>query len=164
MEELSTILRDKLPRTLSYPVSASFLAQSLRGSIHLDHVAFYFLYESSAQMLLYDPAKSPAERYPVVVLRRGLPAFRVATLTGDLGHHEDTCSILVFPVKARIKNHVLESIREHGVRPMQKWFATASDPSVKQRPLVLVYDESVHRVSAKFAEDWTGDERDRQYR
>jgi hypothetical protein len=163
VEEVSTILRDHLPRILSYPVSASFLSQGLRESATLDHLAFYFLYDSAAQMLLYDPAKSTAERYTVLVLRSGLPALRVTTLTGDLGHHEDTSSILVFPVKARIKNHVLNSVREHGLRPMQKWLAAGSEAPVKQRPLVLVYDESVHRVSAKFADDWTGDERDRQY-
>jgi hypothetical protein len=92
-----------------------------------------------------------------------LPAFRVDTLTGDLAHFEDTCSVLVFPVKARIRPAVTEAIREFGARPLQKWMSAAADPALKQRPLLLSYDEPTQRISAKFAEDWPGDELDRQY-
>jgi hypothetical protein len=160
--EISTILHDKLPRTLNYPVGASFLAESLAGCANLDHVAVYFLYDTAPQIGLYDPAKSPAERYTVMAVRRGLPVLRVPTLTGDLESHEDTASVLVFPVKARLRPRVYDSIREHALRPLQRWFAVTTDLA-KQRALVLMYDEGTQRVTVKFAEDWTGEERDRRY-
>ena len=164
MHELSTILRDKLPRTLAYPVAEGLLASDLHAAANLDHVALYFLYGSSPQALVYDPARSALTHYPVLVLRRGLPSLRVETLTGDLDSYGDTCSILSFPVKARLRPRVAAAIREQGMRPLQKWLTAAADPELKQRPLVLYYDETAQRISARFAEDWTGDERDRQYR
>jgi hypothetical protein len=159
----STILRERLPRTLSYPVTEALLSSAFAGICDLDHLAVYFVYDSSPQLLRYDPVKSTATSYPVLVIRKGLPVFRVPTLTGNLAYFDDTRSVLVFPVKARIRPAVTDAIREQGLRPLQKWLSASADPALKQRPLLLSYDEVAHRIAAKFAEDWPGDELDREY-
>jgi hypothetical protein len=104
-----------------------------------------------------------AQRYPVVALRRGIPKLKVPVLAGDLETNADTRSILVFPVKMRIKQRVTEGLLELGMRPLVRWFSANASPDAPQRSLVLIFDESDQRVSAKFAEDWTGPEVDRKY-
>jgi hypothetical protein len=162
--EVSILLRDRVPsRTIGYPLSAPQINETLKGVVSLDTVALFFLYDSSAQASHYDPSKSMAQRYPVVALRRGIPKLKVPVLAGDLETNPDTRSILVFPVKMRIKQRVTDALLEQGMRPLVRWFAANASPDAAQRSLVLIFDESDQRITAKFAEDWTGPEVDRKY-
>ena len=162
--EVSILLRDRVPsRTIGYPLSAPQVNEALSGVTPLDTVALFFLYDSCAQPSHYDPSKSMSQRYPVVALRRGIPKLKVPVLAGDLETNPDTRSILIFPVKMRIKQRITDSLVELGMRPLVRWFSAKPSPDAPQRPLVLIYDEVDQRVSAKFAEDWTGPEVDRKY-
>jgi len=162
--EVSVLLRDRVPsRTIAYPLAAQQLNQALQGVVPLDSVAVFFLYDSSAQASYYDPAKSPLQRYPVMVLRRGIPKLKVPVLAGDMATNPEVPSILIFPVKARIKPQISDSIRDQGLRPLVRWVSAKTSPEAPQRPLVLIYDEEEQRVSAKFAEEWSGPEVDRRY-
>jgi hypothetical protein len=162
--EISILLRDRVPsRTIGYPISAPQINEALLGVVPLEVVALFFLYDSSAQASHYDPAKSMAQRYPIVALRRGLPKLRVPVLAGDLETNPETRSILVFPVKMRLKQRISEALVELGMRPIARWFTAKSTPEAPQRSLVLIYDEADQRVTAKFAEDWSGPEVDRRY-
>lgn len=158
--EISTILRDRAAtRTIAYPIGGATLSEALADVISLQNLALYYLYDSSPQIGHYDPAKSNAERYPVLVARRGLPTLSVPTLVGDLADNPEARSILIFPVKARIKGRVTESLRDVGLRALRKWMAR----DVPQRDLVLSYDETTHSITPKFAEDWDGTEIERVY-
>ena len=162
--EISILLRDRVPsRTIVYPIGAPHLNRELENVVALKDVALFFLYDSSAQVNYYDPAKSKLERYPILVVRQGLPEVTASVLAGDLAENPDVRSILVFPVKARLKQKVVEAIREQGIRPIVRWFSARPTPGSVQRPLVLIYDEAAQRVTAKFAEDWDGSELDRRY-
>lgn len=163
-DEVSTLLRDRVPsRTIAYPVSAQQINETLRGVVPLDTVALFFLYDSAAQATHYDPAKSEAQRYPILALRRGLPTLKAPILAGDLDQKPETPAILVFPVKARIKPKIAEALRNDGIRPVLRWLTAKPVPGSPQRPLVLVYDETAHRVTAKFAEEWDGAAAERVY-
>jgi len=158
--EISTILRDRAPsRTVAYPIGGATLSEVLADVISLQNLALYYLYDSSPQSGLYDPAKSDAERYPVLVARRGLPVLRVPTMVGDLADNPAARSVLIFPVKARIKGRVTESLRDIGLRALRKWMAR----DVPDRDLVLYYDETTHSITPKFADDWEGPEIERIY-
>ena len=162
--EVSILLRDRVPsRTIGYPLAAPQINETLKGVVPLDTVALFFLYDSCAQPAHYDPSKSMAQRYPVVALRRGIPKLKVPVLAGDLETNAETRSILVFPVKMRIKQRVTEALLELGMRPLVRWFSASTTAEAPQRALVLIFDESDQRVSAKFAEDWTGPDVDRKY-
>ena len=163
-DEISILLRDRVPsRTIVYPVAAQQLNDVLRETVPLDSVGLFFLYDSCAQPSHYDPAKSELQRYPVMALQRGLPSVRVPILAGDLEQRPDAPSILVFPVKARLKQMVLDALRADGIRPVLRWLTAKPVPGSPQRPLVLIYDETTQRVTAKFAEDWDGPERERVF-
>jgi len=163
-EGISTLLRDRIPsRTIAYPTAAPPLNAALEDVFPLGSVALYFLYESSAQVTYYDPAKSTLERYPVLVVRRGLPEVMKPVLAGDLEDDPEARSILVFPVKVRLKQRVADALRKQGMRPLVRWFSAKSAPGTVQRPLVLLYDEPTSGIVAKFAEDWDGTPIERRY-
>jgi len=163
-EGISTLFRDRIPsRVIAYPLAAPQISEAIEHVSELGNVALFFLYDSGPQSSYYDPAKSTLERYPVLVVRRGLPVLNKPVLAGDLEHDPHVRSVLVFPVKARLKHKVTEALRRDGLRPVLRWFSAKSAPGVVQRPLVLIYDESDHRITAKFAEDWDGSEAERRY-
>jgi len=162
--EISTLLRDRVPtRTIAYPIAASAFHQALDGVIALDHIGLFFLYDSAAQVSYYDPAKSQSEQYPVLVVRRGLPELTASFFVGDLADDSEARSILVFPVKARMKAKVGQALKQQGIRPLVRWFQAKCAPDQVQRPLVLIYDQPGDRILAKFAEEWSGPEVDRYY-
>ena len=72
-------------------------------------------------------------------------------------------SILVFPVKVRIKAKIAEAILQQGLRPLRNWLSVEAHPDKPQRPLVLIYNETTQRISSKFAAPWHGPEQDRYY-
>lgn len=162
--EISVLMRDRVPsRTIAYPLAAAHLNRMFEDAIPLEHLALFFVYDSSDQVRHYDPAKDANERYPILALVRGIPEMKEEVLAGDMRENAETRSILVFPVKARIKQKVTDAIKKSGVRPMVRWMTAKLPPHAKQRPLVLLYDESTGAVSAKFAEEWEGKEVDRRY-
>ena len=162
--EISILMRDRVPsRTIAYPLAASQLNQVFETAVPLDKLALFFLYDSSPQSLHYDPAKDSAERYPILALVRGIPELKEEVLAGDMRDDPEVRSILVFPVKARIKPRIADAVKEMAVRPMIRWMTAKVPATAVQRPLVLIYDEPSGRVSAKFAEEWDGREIDRRY-
>ncbi len=163
-EGISTLLRDRVPsRTIAYPIAAQHLNATLEGVFPLSSIGLYFLYESSGQVNHYDPAKSRLERYPVLVVRRGLPEVMKPVLAGDLTDDGEARSILVFPVKVRLKQRVGDALKKQGMRPLIRWFSAKCASDTVQRPLVLLYDEATSSIAAKFAEDWDGREIERFY-
>lgn len=158
-----TVLRDKLPPTLSYPISAQQIEQGIDRPAQSERLALYFLYESGRQTMHYDPKTGLAQSYPVLVLLQGLPTLPVEIYLGDLERDPDVRSILVFPVKVRLKARISEVILQQGLRPIRNWLSVEPHPDKPQRPLVLIYDEATQRISSKFAASWDGPEQDRYY-
>ena len=162
--EISVLMRDRVPsRTIAYPLAAAHLNRMFEDAIPLDQLALFFLYDSCSQPHHYDPAKDSNDRYPILALVRGIPELKEPVLAGDMREDPETRSILVFPVKARIKPKVTDAIKKSGVRPMVRWMTAKVPPNAKQRALVLFYDEATGSVSAKFAEEWDGKGSDRRY-
>ena len=162
--EISILMRDRVPsRTIAYPLGAAQLHRIFESAVPLENLALFFLYDSSSQSLHYDPAKDSAERYPILALVRGIPELKTEVLAGDMRENPETRSILVFPVKARIKPMITDAVMNMAARPMVRWMTAKTPENAVQRPLVLIYDEPSARVTAKFAEDWDGREVDRRY-
>ena len=73
-------------------------------------------------------------------------------------------SLLIFPVKARLKQRTSNALDSMAVRAMKNWLSVSPDIKSKQRPLLLVFDEPSGRLVTKFAETWDGDSARRLYR
>ena len=176
------IIKDDLPRLIAYPIGEGLLRQELGDALPGDRTAFYFLYLSGVQINHYDPVISKEPKYPVLALDREAPQLCADTIARleeqrrkkyellggdesssaeDLLAHDIDCklSVALFPVKARLRRKLEDAILDDALRPMKNWLTAAPDVQAQQRPLVLVYDESSGKVSAKFAEPWNGKER-----
>ena len=73
-------------------------------------------------------------------------------------------SILVFPVKARMRKRVTKLILEHAIQPVRNWLTAARNSRETQRPLVILFDEQRGTVWTKFCEDWSDPAAPRHYR
>lgn len=62
-------------------------------------------------------------------------------------------SLIVLPVKARMRRRVTEAFETRGLRPIKNWLACPRERKSTQRPLVLLFDEETDRVVAKFADE-----------
>jgi hypothetical protein len=60
--------------------------------------------------------------------------------------------ILVFPVKRRIRVKVAACLQKTGFRYLKNWLNAPLEQRENQSPLVLLYDETADRVTAKFSE------------
>lgn len=158
-----TILKDKLPRGVSYPVTDRMLHDELEGIVSHEELGVYFVYNSCTQVEHYDPATSGDARYTVMVLRNGLPELRVSTMAGDLADNPAARSILVFPVKTRLKSMIANAIVDSWIQPIKNWLAVAPGPDNGQKDLLLAYDSTTQAVSAKFCRSWDGPESGRIY-
>lgn len=63
-------------------------------------------------------------------------------------------SLLIFPVKTRLRRMVEDAILDKGLRALRNWLHASPETRPDQRPLVLVYDEDSGGIQAKFAEPW----------
>jgi len=75
------VIRDELPRLVTYPVGEIFLRTHLGAAFNEDEAGLYFLYLSSVQVNLYDPVVSRASAYPVLALDRQPPQLCADALT-----------------------------------------------------------------------------------
>ena len=82
-------------------------------------------------------AESPGRRVRVLLAEPVLPPV----------------SLVVLPVKARMRRRVTEALETQGLRPIKNWLACPAERKAQQRPLVLVFDEEADRVVAKFADE-----------
>ncbi len=73
-------------------------------------------------------------------------------------------SIMVFPVKARMRKRVTKLILEAAVQPARNWLCAAADRKETQRPLVILFDEQRGTVSTKFCEEWRNPTAPRHYK
>jgi hypothetical protein len=74
IERLSpVVIRDELPRLVTYPVGEVFLRAQLGAALREDDAGIYFLYLSGVQVNHYDPVLSRASVYPVLALDREPP-------------------------------------------------------------------------------------------
>jgi hypothetical protein len=67
------VIRDELPRLVTYPVGEVFLRAQLEPVLREDDAGVYFLYLSGVQVNHYDPVVSRATVYPVLALDREPP-------------------------------------------------------------------------------------------
>jgi hypothetical protein len=67
------VIRDELPRLVTYPVGEVFLRAQLEPVLREDDAGIYFLYLSGVQSNHYDPVLSRATVYPVLALDREPP-------------------------------------------------------------------------------------------
>ena len=73
-------------------------------------------------------------------------------------------SIMVFPVKARMRKRVTRLILETAVQPVRNWLSAAPDRKETQPPLVILFDEQRGTVSTKFCEEWSDPAAPRHYK
>ena len=160
---IDTILKDKLPRSLSYPVSSARLSDEIAEVADLSRIALYFAYESCGQCRHHDPSRDEKSRYPILALRNGLPELYVDQLAGDLADDPEARSILVFPIKSRAKSIIAEALSGSALRPVRNWFGVSPERQKDQQTLVLIFDETSKRIIPKFADDYEGLEKHRFY-
>lgn len=67
------VIRDELPRLVTYPVGEVFLRAELGPVLGEDDAGIYFLYLSGVQVNHYDPVLSRDSVYPVLALDREPP-------------------------------------------------------------------------------------------
>jgi hypothetical protein len=67
------VIRDELPRLVTYPVGEVFLRAQIGPVLREDDAGIYFLYLSGVQVNHYDPVLSRASVYPVLALDREPP-------------------------------------------------------------------------------------------
>jgi hypothetical protein len=67
------VLKDELPRLITYPIGEIFLRAHLAESLSEDEAGLYYLYLSGVQVNFYDPVTSRATSYPVLALDRHPP-------------------------------------------------------------------------------------------
>jgi hypothetical protein len=70
---MPVIIRDELPRLVTYPIGELFLRSHLGPGLCDDDAGLYFLYLSGVQVNFYDPVLSRAAHYPVLALDRHSP-------------------------------------------------------------------------------------------
>ena len=150
---ISTVLKDSVPRTASYPANATMLSQGLEGAVPLDEVVVYFLHDSAPERRQYDPTMGEGDNYPVLVVRHGIPHIPAAKKAALISDDPTICSILVFPVKLRVKEAVAQLIESTGMRAIRNWFAAASNGSNNPKRLVLWFNETLSQLSPRFADD-----------
>lgn len=73
-------------------------------------------------------------------------------------------SLIVLPVKARMRRRVTEALETQGLRAIKNWLACPVERKAQQRPLVLVFDEEADRIIPKFAEEPSDPAAPRLYR
>jgi hypothetical protein len=67
------VIRDELPRLVTYPVGELFVRAQFGSVLSEDEIGVYFLYLSGVQVNHYDPVISRASVYPVLALDREPP-------------------------------------------------------------------------------------------
>jgi hypothetical protein len=160
---ISQILKDDTPKGVSYVFTVKQLSDEFAGITDLDDLALYALYHSTPQTRKYDATVSNDERYAVMVLINGLPVLDVPTMPGDLADKEEARSILLFPVKARLKKMIASAVEEQGMRAVKAFLSVPLEKRSIQKPLVLVFDETTQKITPRFAPPWDGEEKDRIY-
>ncbi|MCP4003101.1 MAG: hypothetical protein GY725_02780 [bacterium] len=60
-------------------------------------------------------------------------------------------SLVIFPVKARIRQRVTDAIEDNGMAPIRNWLNAALEGQENQKPLVLLFDEITCKLTATFA-------------
>ena len=73
-------------------------------------------------------------------------------------------SIMVFPVKARMRKRVTKLILEAAIQPVRNWLGATPDRKKTQRPLVIQFDEQRGTVSTKFCDEWSDPTAPRHYK
>ena len=152
------VVRDELPRLITYPIGEIFLRTHLASSVREDDAGLYYLYLSGVQVNLYDPVTSRATAYPVLALDRQPPQLcndALARLEEQQRKREravDERRAGVLRADAQLRGQ--DSIGAP---------AAPFDQQAAQRPLVICFDEDTGRVSAKFAEP-RDDAKERHYR
>ena len=161
------IVRDPIPRRLSYSLDERSIGSALEGVVCAEDLGLYFLYDTGAQRGHYDAEQSHSEKYPVLVAHLGAPPVKLDHALNESseehGANPEGRSILVFAIKTRLKGRVKKAFAEHATRPLRNWFAACASAGPSQRPLVLYYDEQSGRITTKFADDWDGPESRRVY-
>jgi hypothetical protein len=67
------VIRDELPRLVTYPVGELFLRTHLGSALPEEDTGLYFLYLSGVQVNHYDPVLGREREYPVLALDRRPP-------------------------------------------------------------------------------------------
>ena len=167
------VLKDTVPRQLAYPVGDAYLSEQLGADVQLEDLALFFLFTSGIQLDHYDPLTSTETSYPVLALDREAPPLvgearlrdarrRKAELAGLIRRGrrgaatsesdlDAPVSIVVFPVKTRMRRRVTDAIEAQGIKLIRNWLAAPPEVKKDQKPLVLLFDETTGRVSARFA-------------
>jgi hypothetical protein len=79
---IDVVLRDELPKTISYPVHESFFEDSFGDLTGVVETGVYLLYTSGSQVTFYDPLVSLATRYPVLALDVSVPPINANVICG----------------------------------------------------------------------------------
>ena len=72
---IKIVVKDELPRQLSYPIGGQHLSETLAENDEAEDLGLYFLYTSGAQVTHYDPLTSRSTSYPVLVADVDAPAL-----------------------------------------------------------------------------------------
>ncbi len=166
---IAIVLKDPVPRQLAYPVGEGYLSEQLAGDMSLDDAGLFFLFTSGIQLDHYDPLTSKEVSYPVMALDREPPPLvghaearlhdaerRRAELAGKTEPDEAVAyetSIVIFPVKTRMRRRVTDALEVQGLTFIRNWLAAPADLKTNQKPLVLIFDENTGRISARFAKE-----------
>jgi hypothetical protein len=79
---IDPILRDEVPKAISYPIHESFFEESFGDATLAAPIGLYLIYTSGSQVTHYDPLVSAATRYPVLALDVRVPPLNANVVSG----------------------------------------------------------------------------------
>ncbi len=147
---ISTVYKDNLPRTLTWPVASAQISKELEGVIVFDEVVMYQLFDSE-QKGLYKSNMVESEAYPVFAVQAGVPKVKGDKKAELIANDPKIRSVIVFPVKLRFKEDATKAIMQTGMRALKNWFIAAGRSAEPPKTLVLWFNEHTGAIMPKFA-------------
>ena len=141
-----TLIRDKLPTGISFPVGKQ-LIESQVDSSSVGDAALLYIYTSSWQHQHYDPLRDERDEYVVLMLQKNFPFLRVKNSLLEKRYTEASVSFnwyfTLFPVRSEYRARVKEAFALHGQQVMKQATTNLSEP--KRGRSMVTYFQSDNR-------------------
>lgn len=149
---IPTKFKQKLPKTLSYPIGAEAISEGFAYAPHAEEINLEFhdmpvWPASDFQYTLRD-----ALPYPILIAEykpSSKPGYSGAKFMVEAGWYDQHWSLRVYPVRRELKHTVGQLLREHGLPVLVEWLHSADKPGWenRQHSIKVVFNPTERRLS-----------------
>jgi hypothetical protein len=138
--------RAKLPKTMSYPIGAESVSETLAQVLQRDLLNLNFVFHSHF-------IKELERDSPFAIFEAEFTKFDMHLTASNYfierGNYEEKWKLTVYPVPRQMKSIAKKLLLEKGLPRIAKWLATKRTPSWKtgRKTITILFDQAEESIS-----------------